>query len=119
VTPREMLICAGFSLALPVGQAMFKWAAVYQERQTGPLLTRLITNGPLIAALAWYGLTAIFWFYILTRVPLSRAYPFALAGTGLIPVVAWLLFKEPLGWRMAAGYLLMLAGLAVIQSQGS
>lgn len=113
------MLCAGFSLALPVGQAMFKWAAVYQERQTGPLFAKLATNWPLISALAWYGLTAMFWFYILTRVPLSRAYPFALAGTGLIPLVAWLVFKEPLGWRMGAGYLLMLAGLAVIQSQNA
>ena len=32
---------------------------------------------------------------------------------------AWVLFKEPLGWRMAAGYVLMLAGLAVIQSQNA
>lgn len=119
MTPRDMLLCAGFSLALPVGQTMFKWAAVYQARQTGPLLQKLVTNGPLIAALAWYGLTAMFWFYILTRVPLSKAYPFALAGTGLIPIVAWLVFKEPLGWRMAAGYGLMLAGLAVIQSQSA
>ena len=113
------MLCAGFSLALPVGQAMFKWAAVYQARQTGPLLAKLVTNWPLISALAWYGLTAMFWFYILTRVPLSRAYPFALAGTGLIPLVAWLVFKEPLGWRMGAGYVLMLAGLAVIQSQNA
>ena len=60
MTPRDMLLCAGFSLALPVGQTMFKWAAVYQARQTGPLLQKLVTNGPLIAALAWYGLTAMF-----------------------------------------------------------
>lgn len=114
-----MLLCAGFSLALPVGQAMFKWAAVHHGRQSGTLVAKLAGNWPLMTALAWYGLTAIFWFYILTRVPLSKAYPFALAGTGLIPVVAWLLFKEPLGWRMAAGYVLMLAGLAVIQSQSA
>lgn len=119
MTPRDMMLCAGFSLALPIGQTMFKWAAVHQERQTGPLLQKLATNGPLIGALAWYGLTAIFWFYILTRVPLSKAYPFALAGTGLIPIIAWLVFKEPMGWRIAGGYVLMLAGLAVIQSQSA
>lgn len=114
-----MLLCAGFSLALPIGQTMFKWAAVYQERQAGPMLVRMVTNPALAAALAWYGLTAIFWFYILTRIPLSRAYPFALAGTGLIPVITWLIFKEPMSWRIAGGYVLMLAGLAVIQSQSN
>jgi multidrug transporter EmrE-like cation transporter len=114
-----MMLCAGFSLALPIGQLMFKFAATQHARQTGSLVMRLITNGPLIAALAWYGLTAIFWFFILTRVPLSKAYPFALAGTGLIPILAWLVFKEPMSWRIAAGYALMLAGLFVVQSQAA
>ena len=49
--------------------------------------------------------------------PLSRAYPFALAGTGLVPILAWALFKEPIGWRLAAGYALMLSGLAVMYVQ--
>jgi multidrug transporter EmrE-like cation transporter len=119
LTSRDALLCAGFSLALPIGQLMFKWAAIQHERQAGPLLARVATNIPLLAALAWYGLTAVFWFYILTRVPLSRAYPFALAGTGLIPIIAWFVFREPMGWRIAAGYVLMLAGLFVIQSQSS
>ena len=119
MTPREMALCAGFAVALPIGQAMFKWAAIQHGRQEGPMLLRMATNAPLLGALAWYGLTALFWFLILTRIPLSKAYPFALAGTGLIPVIAWLVFKEPLGWRMVAGYALMLAGLAVIQSQAA
>ena len=67
-------------------------------------------------AFAWYGLTAFFWFYILTRVPLSLAYAFSIVGSGLVPLVAWLVFKEPLDWRFAAGYLLMLTGFAVIMS---
>lgn len=114
MTLKDMLLCAGFSLALPIGQTMFKFAAIYNERLQGPLVIRLITNLPLLGALAWYGLTAIFWFYILTRVPLSLAYAFTIVGSGLVPLVAWLVFKEPLDWRFAVGYLLMLSGFAVI-----
>ncbi|HEY2753605.1 hypothetical protein [Phenylobacterium sp.] len=114
MTLKDMLLCAGFSLALPMGQTLFKFAAVYNERLSGPPLLKLVTNLPLIGAFAWYGLTALIWFYILTRVPLSLAYPFSIVGSGLVPLVAWLVFKEPLDWRFAAGYLLMLAGFAVI-----
>ena len=77
---------------------------------------RLATNAPLIGAFAWYGLTALFWFYILTRVPLSLAYAFSIVGSGLVPLVAWLVFKEPLDWRFPLGYLLMLTGFAVIMT---
>lgn len=115
----NILLCAGFSLALPIGQTLFKFAAVANARMSGPVILRLITNAPLIGAFAWYGLTALFWFYILTRVPLSFAYAFSIVGSGLVPLVAWLVFKEPLDWRFALGYALMLAGFAVImQGQG-
>ena len=110
----DVALCAGFSLALPIGQTLFKFAAVNNARLSGPLIIRLATNVPLIGAFAWYGLTALFWFYILTRVPLSLAYAFSIVGSGLVPLVAGLVFKEPLDWRFAVGYLLMLAGFAVI-----
>ena len=111
---KDIALCAGFSLALPVGQTLFKFAAVNNARLSGPLFVRLVTNIPLLGAFAWYGLTALFWFYILTRVPLSLAYAFSIVGSGLVPLVAWLVFKEPIDWRFALGYLLMLAGFAVI-----
>ena len=114
ISAKDMLLCAGFSLALPIGQTLFKFAAVQNARLSGPLVVRLLSNLPLIAAFAWYGLTALFRFYILTRVPLSLAYAFSIVGSGLVPLVAWLVFKEPLDWRFALGYLLMLVGFAVI-----
>jgi len=114
VTTKDMLLCAGFSLALPIGQTLFKFAAVNNARLSGNPMVKLVTNGPLIGAFAWYGLTALFWFYILTRVPLSTAYAFSIVGSGLVPLVAWLVFKEPLGWRFLVGYALMLSGFLVI-----
>jgi drug/metabolite transporter (DMT)-like permease len=119
VTLRDTLLCAGFSLVLPIGQAMFKSAALYNERLSGPIVLRLLTNWPLIGALVWYAFSALFWFYILTRVPLARAYVFAVVGSGLVPLIAWLVFKEPLGWRFAVGYGLMIAGfLVIMQGEG-
>ena len=116
MTIKDMLLCAGFSLALPIGQTLFKFAANQHAASSGPLVQRLVTNGPLIGAFAWYGLTALFWFYILTRVPLSTAYAFSIVGSGLVPLIAWLVFKEPLDWRFPVGYLLMLTGFAVIMT---
>jgi drug/metabolite transporter (DMT)-like permease len=114
VTWKEAVLCTGFAAALPAGQILFKWAALYDAKLAGPWLPRLAANWPLLGAFAWYGLTALFWFYILTRVPLSSAYAFSILGSGLVPLIAWLIFKEPIGWRFAAGYGLMLLGFLVI-----
>ena len=89
-----------------------------------PLLRDLLAQLPtvlgaeLMGAFAWYGVTALFWFYVLTRVPLSSAYVFSLVGSGLVPLIAWAVFKEPFSWTLLAGYALMLAGLTVIMTQG-
>ncbi len=111
---KDAALCTGFAIAMPLGQTLFKAAALYNTRLTGPLPMRLLANWPLMGAFAWYGLTALFWFYILTRVPLSYAYTFSILGAALVPLIAWLVFKEPLGWRFGAGYVLMMAGFLVI-----
>ncbi len=111
---KDILLCAAFAVALPAGQLMFKWAAAYDATLTGPLPLRVVRNLPLIGAFGWYGLTALVWFYILTRVPLSQAYPFSIFGSALVPIAAWLIFREPMNWQMAAGFALMFAGLVVI-----
>ena len=111
----DLLLCAGFSLSLPVGQALFKWSANVYGTQTGSLLFKLTHNLPLFLALSWYGMSAFFWFYILTRIPLSAAYPIAILGSALVPVFAWLFFRERLSPDLILGYALMLAGLYVIQ----
>jgi multidrug transporter EmrE-like cation transporter len=114
VTPKDVALCSVFAVALPLGQLMFKWGAVYNERLTGPFLLRVMQNWPLLGAFAWYGITALLWFYVLTRVPLSLAYGFSLIGSCLVPLVGWLVFKEQASWTMAAGYVLMVAGLFLI-----
>jgi multidrug transporter EmrE-like cation transporter len=117
MTSKDMLLCSVFAVALPVGQLLFKWAAIYSGTQQGPLIMRLIQNYPLMGAIAWYGVTALFWFYVLTRMPLSTAYAFSLIGSALVPVAAWWIFKEPVSAVMGLGYALMLAGFFVILTQ--
>lgn len=119
MTGRDLLLCGGFALALPIGQVMFKWAALAHAQTEGPIILRLATNPALICAFAWYGASALLWFYILTRVPLSQAYPVAILGGALVPLFAWAFFREPVSWSLAAGYVLMLAGLFLTQRGAS
>ena len=118
---KDALLCAAVAVAMPAGQAMFKFAAITDARAGAGMsnfILRVVTNWPLIAAFAWYGLTALLWFYVLTRVPLSQAYAFSLIGSALVPIIAWAVFKEPVSWKIAVGYVLMISGLFfVLQGQ--
>lgn len=114
---KDTFLCSVFALALPIGQAMFKFAAIFDAGLEGPFWLRAIQNWPLLGAFAWYGMTALFWFFVLTRVPLSSAYLFSLVGSALVPVIAWVVFKEPFSWGMLAGYALILVGLTIVMAQ--
>jgi drug/metabolite transporter (DMT)-like permease len=113
MTGGEVLMCGAFALTLPVGQMLFKWASGHRSDPAGRLVRRLAGHWRLAIACGWYAATALFWFFVLTRVPLTAAFPFAIAGSGLVPLMAAVVFKEPLSWRYGAGYLLLLAGLAL------
>ena len=64
-------------------------------------------------AFGWYGLSSCLWLYILIQTPLSRAYPFALLGAALVPLLAWLVLGEQLTARYWVGSFLVLIGLFV------
>ena len=114
LSPKDVGLCGVFAVALPLGQMLFKWGAVYDKQLSGAFLMRVMHNYPLIGAFAWYGLTALLWFYVLIRVPLSLAYGFSLVGSCLVPLAGWRVFTEQVSWPRAAGYALMLAGLFLV-----
>lgn len=110
----DILLCAAFAVTLPVGQLLFKWAAMGRDTGRPVVGLAMLTNPRLILAGAWYGFTALFWFFVLTKVAFNLAYPFAILGSALVPVLAHLVFKEPLSRAMLAGYALVFAGLALV-----
>jgi drug/metabolite transporter (DMT)-like permease len=111
---KDILLCLAFSVTLPIGQILFKVAANHSQSITGGVIAKVVLNPPLIGAFAWYGLTALFWFYILTRIPLSSAYPFSILGSALVPLLAWALFREQVTLQAAAGFAVMLLGFFMI-----
>jgi drug/metabolite transporter (DMT)-like permease len=116
---KDTFLCLGFAIALPLGQMLFKFAANHSRAIEGGLIQKVVLNPPLIGAFAWYGLTAILWFYILTRVPLSAAYPFSILGSALVPILAWVLFRETISPQAWLGFAIMLGGFTLIARAGA
>ena len=110
---RYIVLCLLFALSLPVGQVLFKLAAVSAQQTQGPFLTRMLSNGPLYAAFLVYGATAVLWYYILMRVPLSRAYVFSILGSAFVPLLGWLFFNEPMTVKFIVGYAIMMIGFYI------
>ena len=73
-----MILLVFYSLGMACGQLLFKISAdrVRRGSVSEGFMAALFTNGYFIAAVTLYGLLTILWVWLLTSVPLSRAYPF-------------------------------------------
>jgi drug/metabolite transporter (DMT)-like permease len=71
-----------------------------------------------IAGLACYGVSAMVWLVVLTRMPLSLAYPLVALAIVLVMVFSATLLGEPMPLGRIAGSILVVAGVALIGLKG-
>lgn len=75
---------------------------------------KAITNVWILGGLGCYGLGAVAWIMVLTRVPLSWAYPMLALNQVLILLVAWLVLGEQVGAMRWAGVILIISGVFLV-----
>ncbi|MFL9827685.1 hypothetical protein [Rhodoplanes sp. SY1] len=112
----QILLLAGYALGMVGGQMLFKLAALRLPAEAGGAarLASLVQNGWFVAAVLLYGVLSVFWVWVLTFTPLSRAYPFVALAFAVTPLVAALAFSEPLSLRLVLGILVIAGGLVLV-----
>lgn len=115
MTSRLLLACLAFSLSLGFGQMLFKLAANDIKVRVQASLFSAAFSPWLIAAIILYALSTLLWVGILTQVPLTRAYPFALLGAAIVPVLGMAVLGESLSPYYPLGMALVVIGVAIIQ----
>jgi drug/metabolite transporter (DMT)-like permease len=104
-----------YAFGMSIGQVLFKLSADRMKTSaTGGFLVSVLGNGYFYAALVLYCVLTVLWVWILTRVPLSRAYPFVVLAFVFTPAFAHLIFGESLDLWYGLGVGLVLSGLAVL-----
>lgn len=88
-------------------------AAMDRGEPTG--IFTAIVGAPLVwAGLFCFGLSAVVWLFVLSRIPLSRAYPFVALGIVVTVAAGVLAFREPLGATSMLGVALIVTGVLLI-----
>lgn len=104
----------GNIVLLVTGQVLFKLGL---QRAGGFGLQnwqKLITSPLLISGLALYGIATLLWFAVLTRLPLSQAYPIQALAYVLALVPAYFLFGEIMTLSKYAGVAVILCGVYLL-----
>lgn len=109
------LALLAFTLLLAAGQLLFKKLGLELRAEPAGGAWRLLFSPVLYAAFSLYGFATLLWIWILSRVPLSRAYPYVALGVVFVPLASLLFFGErvrPLFW---VGTGLIVMGIIVTQ----
>lgn len=98
-------------ILLVIGQIMFKLGL----QQSGGLQWMKLIMSPMIwAGMALYGGATVLWFAVLSRMPLSVAYPMQSIAYVLAMFAAVWLFQEQLTATKIAGVIVILVGVYLI-----
>jgi multidrug transporter EmrE-like cation transporter len=78
------------------------------------LAKRLITDGPwAVAGIVLYAISALFWLIVLSRVPLSVAYPVVAVGYVVVVLYSYFVFGETVKWIAWVGLAFIVIGVAI------
>jgi drug/metabolite transporter (DMT)-like permease len=107
----SVLAAAGGQLMLKNGMQL---ATSKQKSAGGSLVIAAATSPWVWLGLAVFGISAIVWLVVLSRVPLSLAYPFNALGYLVILTASILLLHERANLFTWAGTTLVVAGLVIV-----
>jgi multidrug transporter EmrE-like cation transporter len=111
----SVLLSAGSQVLLKYGMTAPAVRSVL-ENKTDPL-NILLTIGAspwVLVGLGCFGLSAVVWLFVLSKIPLSSAYPFVALGIAITVVAGRYLFGEPISVAKLIGVAIILLGIGTV-----
>ena len=104
-----------YSLGMAVGQVLFKLAAMQANTESiSAFVCSLVSSWYFIISLLLYGTLTVLWVWLLTRTPLSHAYPFVVLAFAVTPIFASLFLGERLDIWYFVSLLVIITGLVLL-----
>ena len=111
----SVLLSASAQLLMKVGMSGARSAAPPPVLDT---ILSVATNPYVLGGLGCYGLSAVLWLAVLSKMPLSMAYPLVALAIAIVVVLSGLLLGETLPFARVAGAALIIVGVVVIGLRG-
>jgi multidrug transporter EmrE-like cation transporter len=113
-----VLVSVGFAIAgqLTLKSAMTRIGRIgsAEVQAAGETVARAIREPRLWAGLALFGVSSVFWLIVLSRVPLSVAYPFVGVGYIIIVLLSRYVLHEQVPLTRWLGVVIVATGIAII-----
>jgi len=111
----SVLLSSGSQILMKLGMsAPAIQAALGSADGTFRIAVAIASSPPIILGLTCFGLSAIIWLLVLSRIPLSTAYPFVALGIAITVAAGRVLFNEPITPAQLCGVILIVVGVITI-----
>lgn len=107
---RYILLSVLNSLIIITGQTLWKMGLA----KTNGFSLKILIHPFVISGMLVYGISTLLWFYILSKIPFSIAYPLNSIVYVFSMLAGYFLFKETLSYQKILGTLLLLTGVTFI-----
>ncbi len=78
------------------------------------IIFKVLTSPLVLGGLCCFGLSAFLWLFVLSRVPLSSAYPFVALGIFVTVLAGSIVFAEPISFTKAIGVVVIISGVVLV-----
>jgi multidrug transporter EmrE-like cation transporter len=78
------------------------------------VLLTIASSPTVLLGLGCFGLSAIVWLFVLSKIPLSSAYPFVALGIAITVVAGRFIFGEPISLFKLIGVCVILIGITTV-----
>lgn len=115
----SVALSSGSQLILKQGMTS---PSVHESLQGGGVLDVLLviaTSPAILAGLFCFGLSVVIWLFVLSKVPVSTAYPFVALGITTTVLGGRFLFGEPLSLLKIIGVVVILLGIVLVGLAGT
>ncbi len=107
----SVALSSGSQIALKHGMISPAMQAALQTGKPLAIFLQVLTTPSVMLGLVCFGLIAVVWLFVLSRIPLSSAYPFVALGICVTVTAGYLSFGEALSAWKIIGVALILTGI--------
>jgi multidrug transporter EmrE-like cation transporter len=110
----SVLLSSGSQVLLKFGMSTPAIQIVLENEGPWRMAIAIASSPSVLLGLTCFGLSAVVWLFVLSKIPLSTAYPFVALGIALTVAAGRLLFGEPITMAKLFGVILIVVGVTTV-----
>jgi multidrug transporter EmrE-like cation transporter len=111
----SVILSSGSQVLLKLGMSAQDIQLALVEAERPVRIAISIFSSPwVLAGLTCFGLSALVWLFVLSKIPVSTAYPFVALGIAITAASGRFLLNEPISAAKAFGIVLVVLGVVTV-----